>query len=79
MELPTAELEHARRLAQRGVTVNGLVRAYRLGHKALLDAVLDEEHVRRTWSRRWGLPFSGRSRQVTFGYTDLDHAAGAEH
>ena len=42
VELPTAALEHARRLAQRGVTVNALVRAYRLGHKALLDAVLDE-------------------------------------
>jgi hypothetical protein len=42
VELPTAALEHARRLAQRGVTVNALVRAYRLGHKAVLDAVLDE-------------------------------------
>ena len=45
VELPTAALEHARRLAQRGVTVNALVRAYRLGHKALLDAVLDEIRV----------------------------------
>ena len=42
VELPTAALEHARRLAQRGVTVNALVRAYRLGHKAVLDVVLDE-------------------------------------
>ena len=42
VELPTAALEHARRLAQRGVTVNALVRAYRLGHKAVLDTVLDE-------------------------------------
>ncbi len=45
VELPTAALEHARRLAQRGMTVNALVRAYRLGHKALLDAVLDEIRV----------------------------------
>src|SRR6187200_1534002 len=42
VELPTAAVEHARRLAQRGTTVNALVRAYRLGHKALLDAVLVE-------------------------------------
>ena len=42
VELPTAAVEHARRLAQRGTTVNALVRAYRLGHKAVLDAVLDE-------------------------------------
>src|SRR5690242_15285433 len=32
VELPTAAVEHARRLAQRGTTVNALVRAYRLGH-----------------------------------------------
>ena len=44
-------VEHARRLAQRGVTVNALVRAYRLGHKALLDAVLDEIRTS-TWSHR---------------------------
>ena len=42
VELPTAAVEHARRLAQRGTTVNALVRAYRLGHKAVLDEVLDE-------------------------------------
>ncbi len=51
VELPTAAVEHARRLAQRGTTVNALVRAYRLGHKAVLDAVLDEI-VRRISSRR---------------------------
>lgn len=42
VEPPTAALEHARRLAQRGVSVNALVRAYRLGHKAVLDVARDE-------------------------------------
>jgi DNA-binding PucR family transcriptional regulator len=42
IEPPTAALEHARRLAQRGVSVNGLVRAYRLGHQGLVNMVLEE-------------------------------------
>src|ERR1700758_5398070 len=39
---PTAALEHARRLAQRGVDADSLVRTYRLGHQAVLRVVLDE-------------------------------------
>src|ERR1700736_3254774 len=42
VEPPTAALEYARRLAQRDVSADALVRAYRLGHRAALDAVLDE-------------------------------------
>jgi len=42
VEPPTAALEYARRLAQREVSADALVRAYRLGHRAALDAVLDE-------------------------------------
>jgi DNA-binding PucR family transcriptional regulator len=42
IEPPTAALEHARRLAQRGVSANGLVRAYRLGHQGLVNMVLEE-------------------------------------
>ncbi|MEO8813821.1 MAG: helix-turn-helix domain-containing protein [Mycobacterium sp.] len=42
VEAPTAALEYARRLAQRGVSVNALVRAYRLGQQALLNIVFDE-------------------------------------
>jgi DNA-binding PucR family transcriptional regulator len=42
VEPPTAALEYARRLAQRGVSANALVRSYRLGHEALLNIVLDE-------------------------------------
>jgi hypothetical protein len=39
---PAAALEYARRLAQRGVPVNALVRAYRVGHDRLLALALDE-------------------------------------
>jgi len=42
LEPATAALEYARRLAQREVSVDALVRAYRLGHHAALNVVLDE-------------------------------------
>jgi DNA-binding PucR family transcriptional regulator len=42
LEPATAALEYARRLAQREVSVDALVRAYRLGHRAALHVVLDE-------------------------------------
>ena len=45
VEPPTAALEHARRLAQRGVDADSLVRAYRLGHQAVVRIVLDEVRV----------------------------------
>lgn len=40
-EPPTAAVEYARRLAQRGVPVNALVRAYRLGQQFLLRLAFD--------------------------------------
>lgn len=39
---PAVALEHARRLAHRGVPVNALVRGYRLGHSVALQLVLEE-------------------------------------
>ena len=69
VELPTAALEHARRLAQRGVTVNALVRAYRLGHKALLDAVLDEIRVS-DMDPPLSIAVFRQISEVTFGYID---------
>lgn len=39
---PTSALEHARRMAQRGVPANTLVRGYRLGHQALLSRLVEE-------------------------------------
>jgi DNA-binding PucR family transcriptional regulator len=42
VEPPTAALEHARRLAQRGIGADALIRSYRLGHQAVVRIVLDE-------------------------------------
>ncbi len=42
VEAPTAALEYARRLAQRGVPVNALIRAYRLGQRRLNEIVFSE-------------------------------------
>ena len=39
---PTAALEYARRLAQHGVPVNALVRAYRLGQRRMNEIVFAE-------------------------------------
>jgi hypothetical protein len=46
MEPPTAAIEYSRRLAQRGVPVNALVRAYRLGQQNLLEALYAESAIR---------------------------------
>lgn len=45
VEPPTTALEYARRLAQRGVSANALVRAYRLGHQIVLDRALGETRI----------------------------------
>jgi len=42
VEPPSAAIEYSRRLAQRGVPVNALVRAYRLGQDTLLQRSLGE-------------------------------------
>jgi hypothetical protein len=42
VEAPTAAMEYARRLAQHGVPVNALVRAYRLGQRWMNEAVFAE-------------------------------------
>jgi DNA-binding PucR family transcriptional regulator len=42
IEPPAAALEYARRLAQREVSANALVRAYRLGHQAVLKTAFQE-------------------------------------
>ena len=42
VEPPTAAMEYARRLAQREISANALVRAYRLGHRTALKAFIAE-------------------------------------
>ena len=45
VEAPTAAFEYARRLAQHGVPVHALVRAYRLGQRRMNELVFDEVRI----------------------------------
>ena len=69
VESPTAALEYARRLAQRGVPANALVRAYRIGHKVVLDMIVDEIHQVDA-DPALGLDVFGRISAVSFRYID---------
>ncbi|TQK70393.1 CdaR family transcriptional regulator [Nocardioides sp. SLBN-35] len=69
IEPPSAAYEYARRLAQRGVAVSALVRAYRLGQQNLLELVFAE-------CQRMDAPAPARAAayekvvEVTFDYID---------
>jgi hypothetical protein len=69
VEPPTAALEYARRVAQHGVPMNALVRAYRLGHHALLGMAGEEIHDL-DLDPALGRDVFERMTQVTFGYID---------
>jgi len=66
---PAAAIEYARRLAQRGISVNALVRAYRVGHSRFLHRCLDElarqEHDPKVFQATTGLMI-----EVSFEYID---------
>lgn len=66
---PTESLEHARRMAQRGVPANAMVRAYRLGHQEVLNFVLDEIAAS-DLDPRWSLDVFKYFQTVSFGYID---------
>ena len=69
IEPPAAALEHARRMAQRGVPANSLLRAYRLGHQQGLRFVIDE--IRRSdLSPDLKLDLYEHTTRVSFGYID---------
>ena len=63
VEAPTAALEYARRLAQHGVPVNALVRAYRLGQRRMNELVFREVRRRPTSGGDGQSPCSRRCRQ----------------
>lgn len=69
IEAPTAALEYARRLAQRGVPMNALTRAYRIGHALVLD-VAGEEINRAGFAPETSLAIFERMTSVTFRYID---------
>lgn len=69
IEPPTAALEYARRVAQRGVPMDALVRAYRLGHSLVIDAASDEVNATGL-DARIGLAVFERITSVSFRYID---------
>ncbi len=66
---PPVALEHARRLAQRGVPVNALVRGYRLGHSVALQLVLAEIRSAQL-EPDLSLSVLGTMSELMFGYID---------
>ena len=78
VEPPTAALEHARRLAQRGVDADSLVRTYRLGHQAVVGIVLDEIRAAQLETPAW-------TRRIRTDHINLvslyrqNFASGADH
>ena len=70
IEPPTAALEYARRLAQREVSADTLVRAYRLGHRAALDVVLEEIRACEL-DPQLSLDVYEQMAAVSFAYIDL--------
>lgn len=69
MEPPSAAFEYSRRLAQRGVPVNALVRAYRLGQDQLLKSCF-AEIGRQVENRETAFLVSHRYVTGTFNYVD---------
>ncbi|HEX4248776.1 MAG TPA: helix-turn-helix domain-containing protein [Pseudonocardia sp.] len=66
---PNAAAEYARRLAQRGVSVIALVRAYRVGHARFLDRVLAELY-KRDEDPLLAQAVTQRALQLSFRYID---------
>ncbi|SNT31012.1 DNA-binding transcriptional regulator, PucR family [Streptosporangium subroseum] len=69
IEGPAAASEYARRLAQRGLPLSALIRAYRIGHWRFLQWCLDELN-RRCTGDELRTATNRRMLQVSFGYID---------
>ncbi|MER6123471.1 helix-turn-helix domain-containing protein [Streptomyces sp. NPDC001795] len=69
VEGPAAAHEYARRLAQSGTPVHALIRAYRLGHRSLLQACLAELH-RQCIEEEASVAATSRMLALSFDYID---------
>jgi hypothetical protein len=69
VDAPAAALEYARRLAQRGVPIVALVRAYRVGHGRFLERCVDEL-ARRSDDAALTAGVVSRMLEVSFRYID---------
>jgi hypothetical protein len=66
---PAAAIEYAKRLAQRGVPIAALVRAYRVGHGRFLQRCIDEIAARST-SAELASAVTARLIELSFRYID---------
>jgi PucR C-terminal helix-turn-helix domain/GGDEF-like domain len=69
VDAPAAAVEYARRLAQRGMSMIALVRAYRLGHARFLQWCLDELG-RQTGMTEPAIAVTHQLLETSFGYVD---------
>ncbi|HUO40334.1 MAG TPA: helix-turn-helix domain-containing protein [Mycobacterium sp.] len=69
VEAPTAALEYARRLAQHGVPVHALVRAYRVGQRRLYELVFAEVQAT-DMDPKVGMAVLDRMSATMFAYID---------
>jgi hypothetical protein len=69
IQAPAAAVEYARRLAQRGVPIIALIRAYRIGHGRFLSRCLDEL-AHRSPDAELAAAVTSRMIEVTFRYID---------
>ncbi|ETW26750.1 PucR family transcriptional regulator [Mycobacterium gastri] len=69
-EIPTAAAEYARRLAQRGVPIEALLRAYRIGHFRFLE-LWQEELASRKLDASTMLGILRAVTEASFRYVDL--------
>ncbi|WP_089105759.1 PucR family transcriptional regulator [Streptomyces hyaluromycini] len=69
VEGPAAALEYARRLAQRGIPLSALIRAYRIGHWRFLQWCLDELN-RQNAAEDLAVATNRRMLHTSFGYID---------
>jgi hypothetical protein len=69
VDAPAAAVEYAKRLAQRGVPIAALVRAYRVGHGRFLQRCLDEI-VARSTDAGVASAVTARAVAVSFRYID---------
>ncbi len=86
---PTAALDYPRRLAQRGMPVTSLVRAYRLGHETMLSlllaAIRDSDLDPRLrlaateWITRWSFRYADTVTEVVIDEYERERAKWSEH
>ena len=70
VDAPAAAIEYARRLAQRGVPITALIRAYRVGHGRFLARCVEEIAARSTGDAVRTSAVTARLVDVSFRYID---------